>query len=124
MKTFREKFSFVLTAVAYLLFHLRLGPTPVAIASGTLEQMMLTAPYAIGFTYITAVVFRKLTGSGWLPWDRLLRIFFTIGILFAFIFVLYEYGQQGPGAEINPEQEASVSQILRGDSLTEPLYSA
>lgn len=103
MKTFREKITFILTAAAYLLFHLRLGATPAAIVSGTLAQLLLTLPYAIGFTYITAILFRKLSGSGWPPWDRLLRIFFTIGILFAFIFVLYEYGQQeqdtGQGVE-------------------------
>lgn len=124
MKTFREKITLVLTAVAYLLFHLRLGPSPAAIAHGTLAQMLLTAPYAIGFTYITAVVFRKISGSGWPPWDRLLRIFFTIGIIFAFIFVLYEYAQQESASGSSTEKRTSVSQFLQSDNRMVPLYWA
>jgi hypothetical protein len=95
MGTFREKISFTLTGLAYFLFHLRLGSDAVSTAVGTLYQLLLTAPYTVGFTYIIAVVFRRMTGSGWPPWDRLLRIFFTIGIIFAFFFALYEYAGQG-----------------------------
>lgn len=84
-----------LTALAYFLFHLRMGADAGAIVSGTVYQMLLTAPYALGFAYIIAVVFRRISGSGWPPWDRLLRIFFTVGILFAFFFALYEYAGQG-----------------------------
>ncbi|MCL2340405.1 MAG: hypothetical protein FWC49_01725 [Proteobacteria bacterium] len=99
MSTIREKITFILTALAYLLFHLRLGADAAAVARGTVYQMLLTAPYALGFTYIVAVVFRRLTGKGWLPWDRLCRIFFTVGILFAFFFALYEYAGQGKPLE-------------------------
>lgn len=95
MSTLREKITFVLTALAYVLFHLRLGADLGAVVMGTTYQVLLTAPYAIGFTYIVAVVFRRLSGKGWLPWDRLLRVFFTVGILFAFFFALYEYAGQG-----------------------------
>ena len=95
MSTIREKITFILTALAYLLFHLRLGADIGAVVSGTVGQMLLTAPYALGFTYIVAVVFRRTTGKAWLPWDRLFRLFFTVGILFAFFFALYEYSGQG-----------------------------
>lgn len=95
MSTLREKITFVLTALAYVLFHMRLGADLSAVVIGTTYQVLLTAPYALGFTYIVAVVFRRLSGKGWLPWDRLLRVFFTVGILFAFFFALYEYAGQG-----------------------------
>jgi len=113
MGTLREKITFTLTALAYLLFHLRLGADPGAIVYGTVYQMLLTAPYALGFTYIVAVVFRRLSGSGWPPWDRLLRIFFTVGILFAFFFALYEYGGQGqPLEDVKMDSNSSVSRFF------------
>ncbi len=107
MSTLREKITFILTALAYLLFHLRLGPDVGTVVSGTVYQMLLTAPYALGFTYIVAVVFRRLTDKGWLPWDRLFRIFFTVGILFAFFFALYEYAGQGKPLEDRAMQSDS-----------------
>jgi hypothetical protein len=95
MSIFREKFSLSLTGLAYLLFHLRVGGDMGSTVMGTLYQLLLTAPYAGGFTYIIAVIFRRASGGVWLPWDRLFRIFFTIGILFAFFFALYEYAGRG-----------------------------
>lgn len=113
MVTLREKITFILTALAYLLFHLRLGADARAIAVGTLYQILLTAPYALGFTYIVAVVFRRLTGKGWLPWDRLFRVFFTVGILFAFFFAIYEYASQGqPLVDRTLEADSSVSRFF------------
>lgn len=113
MGTLREKITFTLTALAYLLFHLRLGADSGAMVHGTVYQMLLTAPYALGFTYIIAAVFRRLSGSGWPPWDRLLRIFFTVGILFAFFFALYEYGGQGqPLEDVKLDGSSSAARIL------------
>lgn len=99
-----------MTAGVYLLFHLRLGSDVVATLSGTMSQVLLTAPYALGFTYITAAVFKKMTDATRLPWDRLLRIYFTVGILFAFFFALYEYA--GGGTE--PTDIKSRLPILSG----------
>jgi len=113
MATVREKITFILTALAYLLFHLRLGADANAVLAGTVYQILLTAPYALGFTYIVAVVFRRLSGKGWLPWDRLFRVFFTVGILFAFFFALYEYAGQGqPMADRKLEADSSVSRFF------------
>ncbi|MDX9834053.1 MAG: hypothetical protein RBT36_02415 [Desulfobulbus sp.] len=116
MTTLREKITFVLTTLAYLLFHLRLGANLSEIAIGTLSQMLLTAPYAIGFAYIIAAVFRRLSGRGWPPWDRLLRLFFTFGILFAFFFALYEHAGQRSPLEMEERQgpAASVSRFFEG----------
>ena len=113
MASIKEKITLTLTALAYCLFHLRLGADIKAIALGTLHQMLLTAPYALGFTYIVAVVFRRVMGTGWLPWDRLCRLFFTVGILFAFFFALYEYAAQGQPLENRQLQEkSSVSRFF------------
>mgnify|MGYP001183610884 FL=1 len=113
MITVREKITFILTALAYLLFHLRLGADTNTVVAGTFYQILLTAPYSLGFTYIVAVVFRRLTGKGWLPWDRLLRVFFTVGILFAFFFALYEYAGQGqPLVDRKLEADSSVSRFF------------
>lgn len=114
MRTLREKITFILTALAYFLFHLRLGGDVEAIVSGTVYQILMTAPYALGFTYIIAFVFRRMSGSGWPPWDRLLRIFFTVGIVFAFFFALYEYGGQGqqPSADDRLNKGFNVSRFF------------
>lgn len=114
MGTLREKITFGLTALAYLLFHLRLGADLGEMATGTVSQMLLTAPYAIGFAYIVAALLRRLTGRGWPPWDRVVRLFFTFGILFAFFFALYEYAGQGaPQAQLEQQQQrSSVSRFF------------
>ncbi len=113
MGTLREKITFVLTALAYLLFHLRLGADAGEIVVGTASQMLLTAPYAIGLTYIVAAVFRRLSGHGWPAWDRLIRLFFTFGILFAFFFALYEYAGQGaPPGQLEEKKPFSVSRFF------------
>ncbi len=102
----------MVTVVVYVLFHLRLGTDLRSTCNGTLYQVMLTAPYALGFTYITAIVFKRLSGTATLPWNRLVRIYCTIGILFAFFFALYEYAERGQqpaevlGRRLSAEQTA------------------
>ncbi len=78
----------------------------------TAYQMLLTAPYAVGFTYILVVVFRKFAGKKRIPWDRMLRIFFTLGILFAFFFALYEYAAPGDGPLEAKDDTTDVSRFL------------
>jgi len=124
MKTFREKLTFILTALAYLLFHIRTGPDLATIASGTFLQMMTTLPYAVGFTYVLVVILRHLGGAT-PPWDRILRIFFTIGILFAFFFALYEYGDRAEKMRKRQQAEpTTVSRIWRNENPKVPLYWA
>ncbi len=124
MKTFREKLTFILTALAYLLFHIRTGPDLATIATGTFLQMMTTLPYAVGFTYVLVVILRHLGGAT-PPWDRILRIFFTIGILFAFFFALYEYGDRAEKMRRQQQKKpATVSRIWRNENRKVPLYWA
>lgn len=90
----REKFTLFLTATAYLIFHLRLGPSAASSITGTVAQLLTTAPYCIGFTWILVILIRFLYAGKRPPWDRIARIFFTIGILFAFYFALYERNER------------------------------
>ncbi len=125
MKTFREKLTFVLTALAYLLFHIRTGHNLATIASGTFLQIMTTLPYAVGFTYVLVVILRHLSGGTTPPWDRIFRIFFTIGILFAFFFALYEYGDRAEKMrKQQTEKPVTVSRIYRNGNPKVQLYLA
>ncbi len=95
MKPLFEKISLVLTILAYLVFHLRLGSSIGATVGATFEQLLNTAPYCIGFTWVLVAVLRYMHDGTWPVWDRIVRIFCTIGILFGFYFALYEHGERG-----------------------------
>ena len=108
MKTLREKITFVLVAATYLLFHLHVGASPGAMLAGTAEQLLTTAPYCIGFTYILVVIIRFLHDGKRPAWDRIARIYFTFGIIFGFYFALYDYhdrAQQAQKNELQQQQE-------------------
>jgi len=126
MKTLREKISFILTALAYLVFHIRTGPTVGAVIAGTIEQLLTTAPYCIGFTFVLVAIIRYMHDGKRPAWDRIARIFFTIGILFAFYFALYEYGDraQKKQLKLNGGKPAVESLFLRDDNPMVPLYWA
>lgn len=109
MKTLREKITLTVTGLVWFIFHIRTGPDLTTIVSGTILQILTTAPYALGFTYILVVLIRYFTGGSTPPWDRILRIFFTIGILFAFFFALYEYGDRGEKLRKQKEEVSTVS---------------
>ncbi len=99
---------------------MRLGNDFAATASGTLYQMLLTGPYALGFSYIIIVVFKKLSGVEKIPWDRFARVFFTIGILFAFFFALYEYAGGGKRPEDKEVSLPILSDFLKGGNQKQP----
>ncbi len=125
MQTLREKITFVLTALAYLVFHIRTGPTMGSIISGTVEQLLTTAPYCIGFTFVLVAVIRYMHDGKRPAWDRIARIFFTIGILFAFYFSLYEYGDRAEQERKKSEgKPATESRYFQHDNPKLPLYWA
>lgn len=92
MQTLSEKITFVLTGMVYVLFHLGKAPGNGSLVVGTVMALLYTLPYALGFTYLIVMFIRRTTGRR-PPWDRILRIFFTIGILFGLINALYIRGE-------------------------------
>ena len=122
MKTLREKISFILTGLAYLLFHLGKSPDTGSVLVGTMMALMNTLPYEIGFTYLVIVFIRRVSKGERPPWDRIARIFFTIGILFGLIYNLYV---RGSIEQQRQEQEkVNVSRSWEHGNRTVPLYWA
>jgi len=141
MKTLREKITFTLTALAWLLFHVSTdagrvtsgsdatsiisGANAASILTGTFIQILTLAPYSIGFSYILVIFVRHFSGGVWPPWDRILRIFFTVGMFFAFFFSLYQHAERGElRKEEADEKPATVSQIYLGENQKVKLYLA
>ncbi|MBW1749796.1 MAG: hypothetical protein JRJ37_03685 [Deltaproteobacteria bacterium] len=130
MQTLREKITFVLTGLAYLVFHLGTNSTVDnitlgSVISGTIEQLLTTAPYCIGFTFVLVAIIRYMHKGKRPPWDRIARIFFTIGILFGFYFNLYNSGYRADEERKKSEgKPVSVSESLRNDNPKLPLYWA
>lgn len=94
MNTMYERITFVIAAAVYLVFHLRGGKTLGEMMAGTVMQLLTTAPYCIGFTYILTQIISYLHHGKKLAWDRVARIFFAVGIFFGFFFGLYEHAEQ------------------------------
>lgn len=95
MSELKEKFTFYLSAVLYLLFNLRLGTDAMATAKATGWQILQTAPYVAGVTYIIIALLQYMAGGKKMPWERRLRLFFALGILSGLIYGIYEYAGQG-----------------------------
>ncbi len=122
MKTFKEKITLVLTALAYMAFHLGKMPDTGSIFMGTVTALATTLPFEIGFTYIIVVFIRRSAGGTRPPWDRILRIFFTIGILFGLVYNLYVRG--AIEQQRIEKQKPSVSRSALHDIRKEQSHSA
>ena len=130
MQTLREKISFVLTALVYLVFHLGTNSTVDnitvgSIIAGTVQQLLTTAPYCIGFTFVLVVIIRHIHNGKRPAWHMIARIFFTLGIIFGFYFNLYNSGYR---AELDQKKsrEKPVTELLflRDAGPKLPLYWA
>lgn len=84
-----------LSAVLYLVFNLRLGVDGAATMKATLWQILQTAPYVAGVTYVIIALLQYMASGDKLPWDRRLRLFFAIGILAGLLLGIYEYAGLG-----------------------------
>lgn len=119
MKTLKEKITLALTAFAYILFHLGKMPDTGSYAMGTLTALASTLPFEIGLTYLVIVFIRRVSGGERPPWDRILRIFFTIGILFGLVYNLYVRGaieQQRVEGEKTSAPGSALHENLKGPS--------
>lgn len=80
-----------LSAFIYLLFHLRLGGDVMQTIVATFWQILRTAPYIAGLTYLLIALLQYMAAGEKLPWDTRLRIFFAMGIMGGLLFGIYEY---------------------------------
>jgi hypothetical protein len=92
MQHIKEKIRFTLSALLYFLFNLRIGSDLQATAVATFWQILQTAPYVAGFTYLVVSVLQYMGDGSKLPWDRRFRLFFAIGIMVGLILAIWEYG--------------------------------
>ncbi len=95
MKTTREKVSFYLTAAAYIIFNLKLADSPLATLQATLGQIVLTAPFVIGITYVLVGFIQYMAKGEKVPWLQRFRLFFTIGIFAGLVYAIYDYTGAG-----------------------------
>lgn len=98
MQSVREKVTLWVSAIIYLLFNMRVGPDLVGTLKATSLQILQTAPYAAGFTYVIISFLQYMADGEKLPWDRQLRLFFLIGIMTGLFFGIYEYA----GESVSP----------------------
>ena len=98
MQSVKEKFSLYLSAVVYLLFNLRLAADFLGTAKATFWQIVQTGPYVAGITYVIIALLQYMADGEKLPWDRRLRLFFTLGIMAGLFYGIYEYA----GLKSNP----------------------
>jgi len=119
MNTLYEKFTFALAAVIYLFFHLRGGQTAGEMLAGTFMQLLATAPYCIGFTWILTRLISWLHHGKKLAWDRVARIFLAIGIFFGFFFGLYEHAERTEERlRLEQRQPARAAAGLKGCTIS------
>ena len=91
MSKLRERISLVILAAVYFLcsFRYYAGDWPRSLAA-SLVHLLDTVPYAIGLAILIVVFLQKVL-AGRLPWDRIIRIYLTIGIIIEFFFGLHDY---------------------------------
>ena len=97
MLVIERKLTFYTSAVLYLLFNLRLSPDIFSTLNSTFWQIVQTAPYVAGVTYVIIAFLQYMADGNKVPWDRRLRIFFAIGILAGLIYGIYEYAGETAG---------------------------
>ena len=90
-----EKIFIAVLTLVYLLCSFRYYPgRPVESIYSTLEHFFRVSPFNVGITLLLTGLFQKLSGDR-LSWDRVLRIFLTIGITTEFLFGLNDYLTRG-----------------------------
>ncbi len=83
--------SFYVTAAVYVLFNLRLAPDFLTSVIATGKQILLTAPYVIGITFVAVSVVQYMADGEKVPWPQRFRLFFTIGIFAGLVYGIYDY---------------------------------
>ena len=77
--------------VAYLFFNFRYSAESLLNSiKSTMVQLLWTAPFVVGLTIFVVSFMQRSTGER-LPWDRIVRIYCTLGIILGFFHALSEY---------------------------------
>lgn len=92
MQNIKEKVRFTVSALLYLVFNLRIGSDLPSTLEASAWQILQTAPFVAGLTYLIVSVLQYMGDGSKLPWDRRLRLFFAIGIIAGLILGIWEYG--------------------------------
>ena len=95
MQSVKEKVSFYLTAAVYLLFNLRPAADLTQTVLSTLWQILQTAPFVAGITLFVVALLQYMADGEKVPWERRLRLFFTIGIFAGLVYAIIEYTGTG-----------------------------
>jgi len=91
MHSIKKNISLAAVIIAYLLFNFRYSPESFADSiKSTLVQLLLTSPFVVGLTILVVSFMQRSTGER-LPWDRVARIYCTLGIIIGFFYALNEY---------------------------------
>ena len=91
MSTIKKNISLGLVICVYLLFNLRYAPESlVTTVKSTLTQLLITAPFVVGLTILGVSFMQRSTGER-LPWDRIVRIYCTLGSMIGLVYALSEY---------------------------------
>ena len=91
MHAIKKNISLVAVIIVYLLFNFRYSPGSFAYSiKSTLIQLLLTSPFVVGLTILVVSFMQRSTGER-LPWDRIVRIYCTLGIIIGFFYALNEY---------------------------------
>jgi len=91
MKKLQEKIGLAVMTAVYLLCVTRYIPDQLLYSlKATGSHLLVAAPVAVGGTILIVSVLQRM-GDGRLPWDRVLRIYLTFGIIFELFFGLYHY---------------------------------
>ena len=87
--------SLAVLAAVYILFNLRYVPGDInRTLSATGIQLLTSAPIPVGLTILVVAFLKRMYGEP-LPWDRVVRIYFTFGIITGFLLALNEYWERG-----------------------------
>jgi hypothetical protein len=99
MQNTKEKISFYCSAFVYLLFNLRLAGDLGATCTATAMQILHTAPYIAGATFVLVSFLQYMTEGKKMLWERRVRLFFLIGIIAGLFYAIYEYAGVGVGMQ-------------------------
>ncbi len=91
MNNIKEKITFSISAVLYLLVNLRVGSDAVTTAIETGNQILQTGFYVVGITFVIVALMQYMAGGLPMPWERRFRLFFAVGIMVGLFNGIYEY---------------------------------